>query len=237
MSGSEPRLTAAVHGRREVEPDPAHEHALAAHLRASEPAEALVALYGRFVDGETPFDAMMRRVLWQSLAKRAGSGLRIGRGVRFMHIETFEIGDGVFVGDQAVVQGRFDGRCVVGDHCWLGPQSYFDARQLVLEEYVGWGPGARVLGSEHSAMPLDVPIIQTDVEARPVRIGAGADVGVSAVILPGVTVGRGAIVGAGAVVTRDVPPNAIVAGSPARVLRYRTDAGSPGEQGIDDPVR
>jgi acetyltransferase-like isoleucine patch superfamily enzyme len=41
------------------------------------------------------------------------------------------------------------------------------------------------------------------------------------VILPGVTVGKGAIVGAGAVVTSDVPPYAVVAGVPAKVLRYR----------------
>ena len=53
------------------------------------------------------------------------------------------------------------------------------------------------------------------------RIGAWADIGVNAVILPGVTVGKGAIVGAGAVVTHDVEPFSIVAGVPARLLRRR----------------
>ena len=43
------------------------------------------------------------------------------------------------------------------------------------------------------------------------------------VILPGVTIGDGAIVAAGSIVTKDVPPYAIVAGTPARVLRYRWD--------------
>ena len=51
-------------------------------------------------------------------------------------------------------------------------------------------------------MPVDVPIIQTDLEIKPVRIGAWADIGTNAVILPGVTIGKGAIVGAGAVVTQ-----------------------------------
>ena len=129
---------------------------------------------------------------------------------------------------QSFLQGRFDGTCVIGDRTWLGPQSYFDARALEIGEAVGWGPGARVLGSTHTAMPIDVPIIQTDLTITPVRIEAWADVGVNAVILPGVTVGRGAIVGAGAVVTADVPPFAIVAGVPARFVRWR-DGHDPGE--------
>ena len=117
----------------------------------------------------------------------------------------------------------FDGTCRIGDHVWIGPQAYLDARSLVLEDFVGWGPGARVLGSEHTGEPGGVPIIQTDLRIEPVVVRRGADIGTAAVLLPGVTVGEGAIVGAGAVVTADVPDFAIVAGVPARVLRYRED--------------
>jgi acetyltransferase-like isoleucine patch superfamily enzyme len=128
------------------------------------------------------------------------------------------------------VQGRFDGTCRIGDHVWIGPQSYFDARDLVIEEYAGWGPGARVLGSTHSGVPVDVPIVQTDLHIKPVTIEAWADVGTGATILPGITVGRGSLVGAGAVVTHDVAPFSIVAGVPARVIGDRRDpsrAGGP----------
>ena len=54
---------------------------------------------------------------------------------------------------------------------------------------------------------------------RPVHIGRRAWIGAGATILPGVTVGENSVVGAGSVVTRDVPPDTIVAGNPARVIR------------------
>jgi len=215
-----------VHGRRAVVPDPPFERELADAMRARYDGKALLELYGRFAHGESEFDAMMRRATWRALARSFGDGVQISRGVLCRHPETFEIGSGVFLGDQAILQGRFDGRCVIGDHVWIGPQSYFDARDLVIEDYVGWGPGAKVLGSTHTGVPADVPIIQTDLTIKPVRIGAWADIGVNAVILPGVTIGKGAIVGAGAVVTTDVEPFTIVAGVPAKFLRRRE--GAPG---------
>jgi acetyltransferase-like isoleucine patch superfamily enzyme len=211
----------AVHGRQTVQPDPASELALAERLRREHSRAELLDLASRHAQGDNDEDARMRRATWRALAKRFGNGVRIGRGAIAKHPDTFEIGDGVVVGEQTFIQGRFDGRCVIGNHVWLGPQSYFDARDLVIEEYVGWGPGAKVLGSQHTGLPSDVPLIQTDLRIEPVRIGAWADIGVNAVILPGVTVGKGAIVGAGAVVTHDVPAFAIVAGVPARFVRWR----------------
>jgi acetyltransferase-like isoleucine patch superfamily enzyme len=215
----------AVHGLRKIDPDPPEEVALADRLRQECSHAELLALAAQYAHGLTDEDVRMRRAAWRALARRFGDGVRIGRGAIATHPETFEIGNGVFIAEQAFIQGRFGGRCVIGDHCWIGPQSYFDARDLVIEEYVGWGPGAKVLGSMHTGLPTDVPIIQTDLGIRPVRIGAWADIGVNAVVLPGVTVGKGAIVGAGAVVTRDVPAFAIVAGVPAKLLRWREGHG------------
>ena len=220
------RVVPAVHGHRVVTPDPSDEIELAERLRRESTREALLALAATHAHGDSDHDARMRRATWRALARRFGHGVTIGRGALARHPETFEIGDGVFVGEQTFLQGRFDGRCVIGNHAWLGPQSYFDARDLVIEEYVGWGPGAKVLGSIHTGMPVDVPIVQTDLHIEPVRIGAWADIGVNAVVMPGVHVGKGAIVGAGAVVTSDVPDFAIVTGVPARFQRWR-DGGEP----------
>src|SRR5919201_3166769 len=218
------RVVRAVHGLRDGRPDPDFEIGLAEHLRTHYTDDGLLELYARFATGDGQLDALMRRAVWRARARRFGHGVSIGGGVGFKHLETFEIGDGVFVGAQAYIQGRFDGRCVIGDHVWIGPQSYFDARDLVIEDYVGWGPGAKVLGSAHTGFPIDVPIIQTDLLIQPVVVKRGADIGTGAVLLPGVTVGEGAVVGAGAVVTQDVPAGAIVAGVPAALLRYRGGA-------------
>lgn len=211
----------AFHATREIEPDPAFETDLSRHLRASYSPAALLEQYPRFANGEAELDSLMRRALWRAVARSFGNGVRIGSGVGFKHLETFEIGNGVFIGAQAYIQGRFDGLAKFGNHVWIGPQAYFDARNLVLDEFVGWGPGAKVLGSAHTGLPLERPIIETDLEIGPVHVEAWADIGTGAILLPGVTIGKGSIVGAGAVVTRDVPPFAIVAGVPARFVRWR----------------
>lgn len=215
------RVVRAVHGLAEVSPDPDFELGLSDSLRASHDLARLLDVYARFAVGDGELDSLMRRAVWRAACRSFGHGVRIGSGVGFKHLETFEIGNAVFIGAHTYVQGRFDGVCRIGDHVWIGPQAFLDARDLVLEDYVGWGPGARVLGSEHLGTPADRPIIQTDLRIEPVVVRRGADIGTSAVILPGVTIGEGAIVGAGAVVTENVPAFAIVAGVPARFLRWR----------------
>jgi galactoside O-acetyltransferase len=223
-----PRVVSAVHGRQAIARDAETEIALADELRATRSRAELLELASKHASGDSDADARMRRAVWRALCRRFGHGVRIARGAMAKHPETFEIGDGVFIGEQAFIQGRFDGRCVIGDRVWIGPQAYFDARDLVLGDCVGWGPGAKVLGSQHTGVPADVPVIETDLLIKPVRIGAWADVGVNAVILPGITVGKGAIVGAGAVVTKDVAPFAVVAGVPARFKRWREGRPSEG---------
>ena len=215
------RTVPAVFAHRPIVPDPAHERAHAAHLRAQFSDEERVALYDRFRHGQARFDGEMRRLLLRSLVAALGDGVVVGPGFGFLHPERFEIGDGTFLGAGAMLQGRFDGRCQIGRRCWIGPGAYLDARDLVIEDLVGWGPGAKVLGSQHTGLPVDVPVIETELVIAAVRVGRGADIGTGAVLMPGVTIGEGAIVGAGAVVTSDVAPFTIVAGVPARLLRDR----------------
>jgi acetyltransferase-like isoleucine patch superfamily enzyme len=225
LLGAPVRIVAAVSACGDLDADPEAETSLAKELRTRCAADEILALFHRFSGSPAWFDGLMRQACVRALARGCGIGLRIGINVSLHHPETFEIGDGVFIGDQAVLQGRYDGRFVIGNRSWIGPQCFLDARDLVLGDYVGLGPGTRILGSEHTGQPVTVPMIKTDLAISPVRVGAGADVGTGAVLLPGVTVGENAIIGAGAVVNRDVPAFAKVAGVPARVIGWRDGHG------------
>jgi len=228
------REVAATFGQREVRPDPIWEQEFAEWLKENRHKEELLDLFSRFREGEGFFESLMRRVLVRALCRHVGHDLQVGPSVVLKHPETMEFGDSVFIGAQAMIQGRFDGTCKIGNHVWIGPQAYFDARNLVLEDYVGWGPGAKVLGSAHTGDPVGAPLITTSLVIKPVVIGFGADIGMNSSILPGVHVGEHSIVGAGSVVTRDVPDYAIVAGVPAKLLRMReqslTDKGCRAEE-------
>lgn len=213
--------TPAIHSNLPIVLDPPHELEEAAQLRKSKSPGEISAMLDQCTLGSTQADADRRRTLWRALVKRMGHSVRIGRGVLVKHPETFEIGDGVFIGDQAIIQGRFDGYCKIGLRCWIGPQTFLDARALEFEDYAGTAPGAKVLGSEHTGLPVSAPFPTTDLIIRPVLVKRGASVGMNACVMPGITVGEDALIGAGAVVTKDVPPLAIVVGVPAKVIRYR----------------
>ena len=215
------RVVKAYFGLKKIKKDRPFELEYAQYLRENLTHEERLAVYDRFKSGETTFDSLMRRIILRSLIKKCGHDISVSSFVTFTHPETLEIADGVFIGQYAFIQGRHDGYCRIGKRVWIGPYAFFDARALEIEDNVGIGPGTKILGSTHMGNPKDIPVIQTDLVIKPVRICQGSDIGINAVILPGITVGEGAIVGAGAVVTRDVKPKTIVAGVPAKVLKKR----------------
>jgi acetyltransferase-like isoleucine patch superfamily enzyme len=112
---------------------------------------------------------------------------------------------------------------------------YTEGARVVVGSFCSIGPGVRVHGGGAHAMtrastfPMHALMFDDlrrrnapdDVDKGSTVIGNDVWVGMGAMVLAGVTVGDGAVIGAGAVVTSDVPPYAIVAGNPARVLRYR----------------
>lgn len=120
-----------------------------------------------------------------------------------------------------------DPRTTIGENVWISVRCYLDYAEI--GDSVLIGPHAVLLsgGHHHNFDRLDIPIKdQGNPPKTPLRIGRGAWIGANATVLA--DVGHDAIVGAGAVVTRPVPPLAIVAGNPAKVLRMRGPIGGAG---------
>lgn len=143
-------------------------------------------------------------------------------GVLVFHPENIEIGDDVYIGHYAILKGYYRNSMVIGSGTWIGQQCFLhSAGGLVVGSNVGVGPGAKIITSSHSLDEMEKPILHSSVSFAPVVIEDNADIGVGAIILPGVRVCRGAQIAAGAVVTADVEPYSIVGGVPARLLRFR----------------
>ena len=151
-----------------------------------------------------------------------GVGVVLEPGVLVFHPENIDLGDNVYIGHNTILKAWHKNRMSIGAHTWIGQGCFFhSAGGIEIGSAVGIGPMVKILTSQHSASSLDIPALFSDVEFAPVTLGDGCDIGVAAILLPGVTVGEGAIVGAGAVVTRDVPAHEVWAGNPARLLKKR----------------
>lgn len=117
----------------------------------------------------------------------------------------------------------------IGDHSGLGVNSRING-PVRIGNYVMMGPDVMMIARNHRFSRTDIPMCQQGKEdPKPVEIEDDVWIGARAILLPGVTVGQGAIVGAGSVVTKSVPPYAIVAGNPARLVRSRISQSSDGK--------
>jgi maltose O-acetyltransferase len=114
--------------------------------------------------------------------------------------------------------------CDYGTNIRLGAGVYFNFNCVILDvmpvtigDRTLFGPAVQIYTAMH---PLDATERRTGLEyAKPVEIGSDVWVGGGAIICPGVTIGDRVVIGAGSVVTKDVPPDVVVVGNPARVIR------------------
>ncbi len=135
-----------------------------------------------------------------------GDHFTTGNGAQ---IQAATIGDNVTVGTLAVVEGG----AVVCDNVTIHTGA-FVCSLTHLGEGVWIGPHVTFTNTKYPHTPT------SPTERVGARVKRGARIGANATILPGVTIGIDALVGAGSVVVSDVPDGAVVAGNPAKVLRY-----------------
>ena len=124
-------------------------------------------------------------------------------------------------GAASIVPGFF---CEYGYNVKLGRRAFvnsggafLDCAPIVIGDDFQCGPGVQLLTPMH---PMDAAERRSGVEwAKSIRIGNDVWIGGGALVLPGVTIGDRSIVGAGSVVVHNVPPESLVVGNPARIVR------------------
>ena len=156
--------------------------------------------------------------------------VKLGKNVRlskFINLYGCEIGDETKIGAFVEVQknASIGKRCKISSHTFI-------CEGVVVDDNVFIGHGVMFINDTYPRATTAGGELQTEADWKVERtfIGKGASIGSNATILSKVKIGENAIIGAGSVVTKDVPPNAVVAGNPAKILRYikqADDATSP----------
>ena len=108
----------------------------------------------------------------------------------------------------------------IGKNCKISSHTFI-CEGVTIEDEVFIGHNVTFINDRYPRATRSDGGLQTEADwsCIPTLVKRGASIGSSATILCGVTIGEGAIVGAGSVVTREVPPNTVVAGNPARAIR------------------
>ena len=141
--------------------------------------------------------------------------MEIGRSARV------RFGRWVWIGHGTKIRCH-EGEVRIGDKTVLGQECTISAYQHVsIGEQCIIADRVMMIDFDHNVAEVERPIRVQGIYKRDVRVGSNVWIGYGAQILRGVSVGDNAIVGASAVVTKDVPANAVVAGTPARVIRMR----------------
>jgi UDP-2-acetamido-3-amino-2,3-dideoxy-glucuronate N-acetyltransferase len=153
--------------------------------------------------------------MFQSIAP----DVKLGKEVKihkFVNLYGCEIGDGTKIGTFVEVQkgAKIGCNCKISSHTFV-------CEGVTIDDEVFIGHGVTFINDMYPRATTESGSLQTEADWKciPTRVGRGASIGSGATLLAGITIGEGAIVGAGSVVTKDVPPGAIVAGNPARILR------------------
>ena len=167
----------------------------------------------------------VRRRYWRTLGMSIGSGTRLAR-LRVTWPHRIRIGEKCNLEHDVYlkVSGGYAQTISIriGDGCFLGGGCELNAlSSIVIGSCCLIASGTRFIDHDHG---IELGTLMKHQPERSAEILVGSDVwfGVNCTILKGVTIGDGAIIAAGSVVTKNVPPLAIVAGVPARILRFRS---------------
>jgi len=146
--------------------------------------------------------------------------VKLGRDVKlskFINLYGCEIGDESKIGAFVEIQKN----ATIGKRCKISSHTFI-CEGVTIEDNVFIGHGVMFINDSYPRATAATGSLQTEADWKVERtvVKKGASIGSGATILSNISIGENAIVGAGSVVTKDVPPNSIVVGNPAKVLRY-----------------
>jgi acetyltransferase-like isoleucine patch superfamily enzyme len=146
--------------------------------------------------------------------------VKLGQDVKlskFINLYGCEVGDETKIGAFVEIQKN----ATVGKRCKISSHTFI-CEGVTIEDNVFIGHGVTFINDGYPRATAAGGNLQTEADWKVERtvVKKGASIGSGATILSNLSIGENAIVGAGSVVTKDVPPNSIVVGNPAKVLRY-----------------
>jgi acetyltransferase-like isoleucine patch superfamily enzyme len=155
--------------------------------------------------------------------------VKLGEGVklsRFINLYGCQVGDNTKIGAFVEVQKNAS----IGKNCKISSHT-FVCEGVTIEDNVFVGHGVMFINDSYPRATTPNGELQTEKDwtVEPTLVRNGASIGSGATVLANITIGEHALVGAGSVVTRDVPAFAVVAGNPARVLRFVTSGAHAAE--------
>jgi len=150
--------------------------------------------------------------------------VKLGKDVKlskFINLYGCEIGDETKIGAFVEIQKNAS----VGKRCKISSHT-FVCEGVEIQDNVFIGHSVTFINDSYPRATTASGELQTEADWKVEKtvVGKGASVGSGSTILSNITIGENAIVGAGSVVTKNVPANAVVAGNPAKLLRYLTEA-------------
>ena len=149
--------------------------------------------------------------------------VKLGHNVKlskFINMYGCTVGDDVKIGAFVEIQKNAS----IGNNCKISSHSFI-CEGVTIEDAVFIGHSVTFINDMYPRATAAGGALQTEADWKVDKtvVKKGASIGSGCTILANVTIGEGAIIGAGSVVTKDVPPNAIVAGNPAKFLRFVTE--------------